>query len=60
MFFIYSVQALKGERGKDKEISAPVGITVTTDDGRKLGMPFLYGDATFTVFISCRTPLYIL
>lgn len=32
-----SVRALKGERGKDKEILAPVGITVTTDDGQILG-----------------------
>ncbi|XP_029306503.1 LOW QUALITY PROTEIN: GTP-binding protein 10 [Cottoperca gobio] len=32
-----SVRALKGERGKDKEIVAPVGITVTTDDGKILG-----------------------
>ncbi|XP_068591846.1 GTP-binding protein 10 isoform X2 [Cebidichthys violaceus] len=28
-----SVRALKGERGTDKEVLAPVGITVTTDDG---------------------------
>ncbi|XP_068998916.1 GTP-binding protein 10 [Embiotoca jacksoni] len=32
-----SVRALKGERGKDNEVLAPVGITVTTDDGRILG-----------------------
>uniref|UniRef100_A0A4W6BPJ8 GTP-binding protein 10 n=1 Tax=Lates calcarifer TaxID=8187 RepID=A0A4W6BPJ8_LATCA len=32
-----SVRALKGEKGKNAEILAPVGITVTTDDGRKLG-----------------------
>uniref|UniRef100_A0A7N6AML6 GTP-binding protein 10 n=1 Tax=Anabas testudineus TaxID=64144 RepID=A0A7N6AML6_ANATE len=32
-----SVRALKGDRGKDKEIFAPVGITVTSDDDRKLG-----------------------
>ncbi|KAM6909997.1 GTP-binding protein 10 [Xenentodon cancila] len=32
-----SVRALKGEKGKDTEIFAPVGITVTTDDGRILG-----------------------
>ncbi|XP_070692204.1 GTP-binding protein 10 [Pempheris klunzingeri] len=32
-----SVKALKGERGKDEEIFAPVGITVTTDDGKNLG-----------------------
>lgn len=35
--FINSVRALKGERGADKEILAPVGITVTTDEGRTLG-----------------------
>lgn len=50
-FFIYSVRALKGERGKDIEIFAPVGITVTSDDGRKLGMFFfLNGDAIFTCY----------
>ncbi|KAI3361038.1 hypothetical protein L3Q82_013235 [Scortum barcoo] len=32
-----SIRALKGERGKDVEIQAPVGITVTTDDGKILG-----------------------
>ncbi|XP_059195363.1 GTP-binding protein 10 isoform X2 [Centropristis striata] len=32
-----SVKALKGLKGADKEISAPVGITVTTDDGKILG-----------------------
>nr|XP_019948790.1 PREDICTED: GTP-binding protein 10 [Paralichthys olivaceus] len=32
-----SVRALKGEKGKDLEIFAPVGITVTADDGRILG-----------------------
>lgn len=32
-----SVRALKGDRGKDQEIFVPVGITVTTDDGRVLG-----------------------
>ncbi|KAG7242245.1 hypothetical protein INR49_024291 [Caranx melampygus] len=32
-----SVRTLKGERGVDKEILAPVGVTVTTDDGRILG-----------------------
>ncbi|XP_008321284.1 GTP-binding protein 10 [Cynoglossus semilaevis] len=32
-----SVRALKGEKGKNAEIFAPVGITVTTDDGRVLG-----------------------
>lgn len=32
-----SVRALKGERGQDCRIPAPVGITVTTDDGRLIG-----------------------
>ncbi|GAA6220681.1 GTP-binding protein 10 [Lates japonicus] len=32
-----SVRALKGDKGKNTEILAPVGITVTTDDGRILG-----------------------
>ncbi|CAG11897.1 unnamed protein product, partial [Tetraodon nigroviridis] len=32
-----SVRALKGERGQDVEIVAPVGVTVTTDEGKKLG-----------------------
>ncbi|KAM8735646.1 GTP-binding protein 10 [Acanthopagrus schlegelii] len=32
-----SVRALKGQKGEDKEISAPVGITVTTDKGKILG-----------------------
>ncbi|KAF0045403.1 hypothetical protein F2P81_001932 [Scophthalmus maximus] len=32
-----SIRALKGEKGKDQEIFAPVGITVTTEDGRILG-----------------------
>uniref|UniRef100_A0A671WX69 GTP-binding protein 10 n=1 Tax=Sparus aurata TaxID=8175 RepID=A0A671WX69_SPAAU len=32
-----SVRALKGEKGEDKEILAPVGITVTTDKGKTLG-----------------------
>ncbi|XP_034030705.1 GTP-binding protein 10 [Thalassophryne amazonica] len=32
-----SVCALKGDKGKDQEILAPVGITVTTDDGRVIG-----------------------
>ncbi|XP_029359413.1 GTP-binding protein 10 isoform X1 [Echeneis naucrates] len=39
-----SVRALKGQKGKDKEILAPVGITVTTDDGRKLGELNAEGD----------------
>ncbi|TKS82050.1 GTP-binding protein 10 [Collichthys lucidus] len=32
-----SIRALKGQRGKDKEILAPVGIAVTTDDGKIIG-----------------------
>lgn len=32
-----SVRVLKGERGKDCSIPAPVGITITTDDGRLIG-----------------------
>ncbi|KAM6967681.1 GTP-binding protein 10 [Aplochiton taeniatus] len=32
-----SVRALKGEKGEDKFIFAPAGITVTTDDGKVLG-----------------------
>lgn len=39
-----SVRALKGERGKDEEIQAPVGITVTTDDGKILGELNAEGD----------------
>ncbi|XP_012721186.2 GTP-binding protein 10 [Fundulus heteroclitus] len=39
-----SVRALKGERGKDEEIPAPVGITVTDDDGRVLGELNAEGD----------------
>ncbi|XP_063342577.1 GTP-binding protein 10 [Pelmatolapia mariae] len=38
------VRAMKGERGADKEILAPVGITVTTDEGRTLGDLNLEGD----------------
>ncbi|XP_031708358.1 GTP-binding protein 10 isoform X2 [Anarrhichthys ocellatus] len=37
ILFIHSVRALKGERGTDKEVLAPVGITVTTDDGKIVG-----------------------
>lgn len=33
----FSIRALKGAKGEDVEISAPVGIYVTTDDGRTLG-----------------------
>ncbi|MCJ8728914.1 hypothetical protein PDJAM_G00009960 [Pangasius djambal] len=32
-----SIRALKGAKGEDVEISAPIGICVTTDDGRALG-----------------------
>uniref|UniRef100_A0A672Z7H6 GTP-binding protein 10 n=1 Tax=Sphaeramia orbicularis TaxID=375764 RepID=A0A672Z7H6_9TELE len=32
-----SVRALKGERGMDKEIPAPVGVTVTEDGGKVIG-----------------------
>lgn len=39
-----SVQALKGARGKDCSIPAPVGITVTTDDGRLIGNLNALGD----------------
>lgn len=42
-----SVRALKGERGQDVEIVAPVGITVTADDGKKLGMPDSYNIWSF-------------
>lgn len=41
ILFTYSTRALKGERGKDKEILAPVGIAVTTDDGKIIGMSFV-------------------
>ncbi|XP_014911312.1 GTP-binding protein 10 [Poecilia latipinna] len=39
-----SVRALKGEKGKDEEILAPIGITVTSDDGRILGELNAEGD----------------
>lgn len=39
-----SVRALKGESGKDVEILAPVGITVTTDSGNILGHLNTEGD----------------
>ncbi|XP_062847065.1 GTP-binding protein 10 [Trichomycterus rosablanca] len=32
-----SIRALKGSKGEDVEISVPVGISVTTDEGRMLG-----------------------
>lgn len=37
ILFINSVRSLKGDKGKDEEILSPVGVTVTTDDGRILG-----------------------
>nr|XP_046254412.1 GTP-binding protein 10 [Scatophagus argus] len=39
-----SVQALKGDKGKDMEILAPLGITVTADDGKILGDLNVEGD----------------
>lgn len=33
----FSIRALKGAKGENVEISAPIGIYVTTDDGRTLG-----------------------
>ncbi|KAM4601299.1 GTP-binding protein 10 [Polymixia lowei] len=39
-----SIRALKGEMGKDQEIYAPVGISVTTDDGKVLGELNVEGD----------------
>ncbi|XP_054903409.1 GTP-binding protein 10 [Poeciliopsis prolifica] len=39
-----SVRALKGEKGKDAEIPAPIGITVTSDDGTILGELNAEGD----------------
>ncbi|XP_071759441.2 GTP-binding protein 10 [Centroberyx gerrardi] len=44
-----SIRALKGERGKDQEIFAPVGITVTTDDGKALGELNAEGDRVLVV-----------
>lgn len=32
-----SIRELKGQKGRDVEILAPVGITVTTDDGKIIG-----------------------
>ncbi|XP_014377718.2 GTP-binding protein 10, partial [Alligator sinensis] len=32
-----SVRALKGDKGKDCEVGVPLGITVTSDDGKKIG-----------------------
>uniref|UniRef100_A0A672J3R9 GTP-binding protein 10 n=1 Tax=Salarias fasciatus TaxID=181472 RepID=A0A672J3R9_SALFA len=39
-----SIRALKGMKGEDKEILAPVGITVTTDDGKLIGELNAVGD----------------
>ncbi|XP_072250396.1 GTP-binding protein 10 [Leuresthes tenuis] len=39
-----SVQALKGQKGKDIEVLAPVGITVTSDNGRRVGDLNVEGD----------------
>ncbi|XP_076826794.1 GTP-binding protein 10 [Brachyhypopomus gauderio] len=39
-----SIRALKGAKGEDVEISAPVGITVTTDEGCVLGQLNHKGD----------------
>ena len=40
--FFDSVRALKGDKGEDKEILAPVGITVTNDEGKTLGMSNIF------------------
>ena len=37
IIIVNSVQALKGNAGEDKEIMAPVGIVVTSDNGKTLG-----------------------
>ncbi|XP_043923462.1 GTP-binding protein 10 [Protopterus annectens] len=39
-----SVRALKGEKGKDCEIHAPVGITIMTDEGKEIGELNKIGD----------------
>uniref|UniRef100_A0A8C3FYF7 GTP-binding protein 10 n=1 Tax=Cyclopterus lumpus TaxID=8103 RepID=A0A8C3FYF7_CYCLU len=44
-----SVRALKGEKGKDMEILAPIGITVTTDDGKIVGDMNTEGDRLMVV-----------
>lgn len=36
-----SVRALKGDKGKDCEVDVPLGITITSDDGKKIGKNFL-------------------
>lgn len=46
VLFFSSIRALKGGKGEDVDISAPVGICVTTDDGRVLGnIAQVYGGA---------------
>lgn len=47
MIFMNSIAALKGERGQDVEIVAPLGITVTNDDGKNLGMPEICNICSF-------------
>ncbi|XP_037532217.1 GTP-binding protein 10 [Nematolebias whitei] len=44
-----SIRALKGVKGSDKEILAPVGITVTTDDGKIIGDLNALGDRVMVV-----------
>lgn len=39
-----SVRALKGQKGEDKVILAPVGISVTTDEGKVIGELNAVGD----------------
>ncbi|CAN9513572.1 unnamed protein product [Ophioblennius macclurei] len=39
-----SIRALKGTKGDDKEILAPVGISVTTDEGKIIGELNALGD----------------
>ncbi len=39
--FFFSIHALRGAKGEDAQVFAPVGISVTTDDGRILGH-FIY------------------
>lgn len=38
------IRALKGTKGEDKEIFAPVGISVTTDEGKIIGELNVVGD----------------
>nr|XP_020462934.1 GTP-binding protein 10 [Monopterus albus] len=53
-----SVRALKGEKGKNTEISAPVGITVTTDEGRILGDLNAEGDRVMVAKGGCGGSFY--